>query len=494
MDPQNKIPLTYNIAGAGVAYLKKCQLNLPRNQVGDFCEKLHLATEKMLGVCFYYPDLDAGINTCRYEWMVSQGQVKYAARLGIQFIVSSADLDEVIAYISYGSGHPSPTGRPNFSDEELTDFGSQIEAVIDEARSTSATVVHRVTYLKLAQGASVGFKSAVTALGSTVLPTSLVNGDSSFVSPVITQVTGISLEASKNAARRKTGLLCALLTLTTGRNVEEYSVDWRGADPIEILSTVDPMPIAESLFPQGSLASSDKYVHLSPSLERQFEWLANGYAGLNEEWREQITNAIYAYTAGLKTRHSQPTLSSVAFIAALSPLAKVAKCDGQVRCSKCGDRPAHNRIGDAESISESIARLRRLKADSEPAKKVRDLVRTVYSKQRSAYEHDAVLRHAEAEHKSSPIPAPTNDDLVPSESRYGHELDSIGSLGRESLLLLVAEKSGTDFDYTLFPFELEKPTSQMSLMMQIKCPGDATVGFDNTVPDTQTDAAQESLM
>jgi hypothetical protein len=71
-------------------------------------------------------------------------------------------------------------------------------------------------------------------------------------------------------------------------------------------------------------------------------------------------------------------------------------------------------------------------------------------------------------------------------------LDSIASLARESLLLLIAEKSSTEFDYTLFPVELEKPTSKMAFMMQVKCPADATVGFENALQDTDSESAKEN--
>jgi hypothetical protein len=279
--------------------------------------------------------------------------------LGIQFRVGPSDLERLSAYISYGSAHPSAGERPDLGEQEIAEFALQIMAVINRAEAVGGSRnFNNVTYVKLAQGMGITFENAISVLGSIILPTVCTQTDA-LVSPLISQLTAPSLETAKNASRRQNGLICALLTLTTGRVVEEYRVDWKGAPTVDVLDSLDPLPQSAQLFPYETLKSSN-FVELITNLEQQFKWVTAAYENLPEEWSNRIRNAIYAYSSGLRIRYQQPTLSSVAFIAALSPFVKVPKCEGEVTCTKCGNRPPHNLISDAYGISESIAELRGL--------------------------------------------------------------------------------------------------------------------------------------
>ena len=294
MNKQDKIALTYDIAGAGVALHSGDQCKIPRIRLANFCETLRLCTEKLLGVSFYYPDFDAGFDTCRYEWMVAHGLNKYAIRLGILFRVGTTDLERVSACISYGSGHPSAGERPNLSEQEIAEFASQIVTVINKAEAAGGSQhFNNITYVKLARGMGITFKNSIVLLGSIILPTVCTQNDS-LVSPLISQLTASSLEVAKNASRRQNGLICALLTLTAGRVVEEYRVDWKGAPRLDVLDSLDPLPQSTQLFPSEALKSSN-FVDLIPDLEQQFKWVTEAYENLHEEWRNRITNA-YMHT------------------------------------------------------------------------------------------------------------------------------------------------------------------------------------------------------
>ena len=117
----------------------------------------------------------------------------------------------------------------------------------------------------------------------------------------------------------------------------------------------------------------------------------------------------------------------MAYVASLSALfSSPESCTGKVSCSVCGDRPNHYLRGDIASIREGIADTLGLALDE--GRDVSALVGSVYSKQRSAYVHDAVLRRSELKDFPVNIHRPTENSPVSDELQFAEDLHDIQRL------------------------------------------------------------------
>ena len=136
----------------------------------------------------------------------------------------------------------------------------------------------------------------------------------------------------------------------------------------------------------------------------------------------------------------------MAYIASLSALfSSPESCTGKVSCSVCGDRPNHYLRGDIASIREGIADTLGLALDE--GRDVSALVGSVYSKQRSAYVHDAVLRRSELKDFPVNIHRPTENSPVSDELQFAEDLHDIQRLTRRCL---VAHLGGYSQDVKTF--------------------------------------------
>lgn len=73
---------------------------VPRARAGDFLEKLHVATHENKGACFYYPDIKANKNICRFEWSRPWNGDRFGVRVGLLVTLNEAPIEEIEAYIS----------------------------------------------------------------------------------------------------------------------------------------------------------------------------------------------------------------------------------------------------------------------------------------------------------------------------------------------------------------------------------------------------------
>ena len=145
-----------------------------------------------------------------------------------------------------------------------------------------------------------------------------------------------------------------------------------------------------------------------------------------------------AFASGQEVQDRQPTLASVAYMASLGAFAQPEQCNGKVSCSDCGDRPAHHLTGDSDAIANLVSQDLGLETDDE--REARSLIKSVYSRQRSSYVHDAILRHNELGTLPSFLARPAGFSTVSEELMFYEELNSIGRLARRQILSRLANQ------------------------------------------------------
>ncbi len=70
--------------------LWKIAVDIPRNTVGTFCERLHSLTAERTGACIFLPDTANRRNTCRSEWTREYQGDPFGLRLDLTFLVDDA--------------------------------------------------------------------------------------------------------------------------------------------------------------------------------------------------------------------------------------------------------------------------------------------------------------------------------------------------------------------------------------------------------------------
>lgn len=185
--------------------------------------------------------------------------------------------------------------------------------------------------------------------------------------------------------------------------------------------------------------------------------------GNDDLWR-----SIYAYATAQDVQKEHPSLASVAYIASLSAFADSGMCGGTVSCSVCGTRPPHAIQSEPDSIAELVSKELNLKSDPQKKQQVRNLIRAVYSKQRSAYVHDAVLRHQEGTDVRGQVGRPGKLSPISEELTFAEQLTGIRRLARRVLLMKLPNTSLLQ--------SLINGSSELAIVPRIPIAASVTVG------------------
>lgn len=176
------------------------------------------------------------------------------------------------------------------------------------------------------------------------------------------------------------------------------------------------------------------------------------------------------------------TSSIVALTAALSAISAEtkAKCDGDIQCSKCGKLTfRHDTVGESAAIINCMCRLYHVN-DASTKRRIADAIRCIYSEQRSAYVHGALMRHEEY-HRGIGMPSAVPDESMLIRKTFIYQLDfhSLDRIARTMLLLWLAEKSRMPLDKTLFAIDTDKVLLSKQLSFHVSMPARVLVGFPN---------------
>lgn len=315
-------------------------------------------------------------------------------------------------------------------------------------------------------------------LGLTVLPTVLAGKENKQVSAFIFSITAPNLESAKAIAFRTNLWICSLLTLATESVFNIFYVQWgKKRQPVVSIDSLSPLPSNAALYPPRSWRAFEP----SPDSEflQRLGTLLAYYESLEDKLKSSIRNAIYAYRAGRDLSHKHPTLASVAFVAALSIFAKRQRCNGQLACSLHGNLESlkHELEGERQSIFNALLELHGIDRENGFYSELEGLLQRMYSKQRSAFVHGAILRHNEASEQEFLTVEPAKELPFAEELLYSNDLISIDSLCRRSILTFLAKSAHEELNVSLFRFDCFKVYRQRLSSAHVSLPKKTWVGF-----------------
>ncbi|MGB8218442.1 MAG: hypothetical protein WCE94_14190 [Candidatus Methanoperedens sp.] len=438
-------------------------VEVTRSEAGKFCEGLYSVISELMGGAFYYPDIKTKKTNHRYEWQIPFGKKKFGIRLGIIFSISKEDLKTVEVYATYGDESEKYGSVPSFSENEISKFNDEIERVIKRAfnRSTpeNQKPYHIIFYIELPPIRRIADIVKLPEFGVTVFPTVILRKDSKRVSAITITVDEYSSKTAKAVALQQITTVCALLTLARGSIYKLYYPEWpKNRKPIEVLDSIDQLTPLEILYPYRRWQPCTD--NIDDNFSECLKKILTLYYSLSESNRTEFIDPLFAYYAGkeLHNNQNQPTLSVVAFLAALSPFGKAERCPGEVSCSICGklkfdiSNPfRHNLIGDRIALVNSLCEIFNINPSSEMYDEVNLLITRLYREQRSAFVHGAMLRHGEY-YRNYNLPAtlPTSEAPYSDMFLYRRDLSSLEPLVRRALLILLSNETGIPLDENLF--------------------------------------------
>lgn len=79
---------------------------IPRSAVPELCEGLAYIVGERHGGSYYYPDYKNARMGVAFEWYSPYGGWRFGYKLGVEFWIGEADLEQLGAYVLYGEDHP----------------------------------------------------------------------------------------------------------------------------------------------------------------------------------------------------------------------------------------------------------------------------------------------------------------------------------------------------------------------------------------------------
>jgi len=459
-------------------------LSLSRSDVPKLCQGLHSIIHEKNGACFYYPDIKAIKTDCRYEWQIPYQGRKFGLKLGIRFSIDNNDLKSIEVFVAYGDESDKFGEPPSFSQRELEKFHQIFLDIIREAlfrsKPESKKYYHIIFHIEIPPFKRVAEPIKLEEFNLTIFPTVIIKKDTKRVSAVAVSVKESSVPVAKAAALREVTILCALLTLANGALFKTIHIDWpKNRKPIETIDNLDPLPKNESLYPYR------RWIVCNDEIDFEFrdriENIMRIYHNLSDSEQTKLLDSIFAYYAGKEIQNKQPTLATVSFMAALSPFRNVKQCTGTVKCTKCGllrspdgSNFHHFLTGDRVSLFNSLCKIFKINQGAKNYNELNILLTNIYNRHRSAFVHEATLRHGEY-YKDYNLPAALPAENLPYSELliYRQDLHSFERIVRRALLELLAKKAGVSLNYKILKLDIRIRTStafEISISLPAKIP------------------------
>ena len=409
------------------------EVNIPRQEVPSVCPAFDVVMSERFGGSFYYPRFPDKKTRCRYEWFLSYKKDPYGIRISTYFDVGNEDIKRLPFLLSWGPRFACNVGT-QFSKATQKRIVEEIQFVLSDINKLIRKEPYEIwTFLShMGLPPGWGIEHTVASDLVTVHPSVRPKREGTLLSAI-----GVHIPAHFRAQAKGIGppifdKFIALLSLLAGTKITKARVEWPKNFKFENAFKGKDAPM-EKIYPMTRYTIAPRqHSDLTDMVEIAIDLIAQpSIANDKVLWQ-----SINAFVAGQEIRQSQPTLSSVAFIASLTAYSKKTRCNGDVMCSKCGTLKSfsHDLVSEKEALIETIRNALLIERDSEELKSLHNLIKDVHSKQRSAFVHDAVLRHAELDDEELQLGHPGESKIVREELEFMEDLNSIQEIARRVLL------------------------------------------------------------
>lgn len=446
-------------------------MNIPRPQLHRVLEELHGLMQEKPGIAYYYPQQHEEATICRFEWYREWRGSRFGLHLGFFLKAGDEDLEEITVYLTTNEIlHDHDASLPNVRSWFVGRLNQEVLEQLQEAARRSSVPPQDLYHIPFYLSAGpLSFLETAVRSGEDLLMPSSMSRDGTSVTGVLIGVRAHSSKSARRVALQKVGLMSALLTLSSGTHVDTAFPEWkqkRWKAP-ESIADLDAVEVSD-LYPafgrppfQNDADSARRVEHI---LHLYGEALRRGAL---DDWRQ----ALFAYQAGKGVQNKVPTLSIVAYVAALGNMAQARKvwCSGKVACSECGQLHRHLKIGDTQAIVDLVGDV--LSLEGAKLGELSGILKAAYRGQRSAFVHGAQLRHGESyQGYGLPMSMPTEARHVQESYGLRSELLTLERVTRLVLLEVLSNTAGVALDRDVLRVDDLNPVSRPAFEGSVSLP------------------------
>ena len=325
----------------------------------------------------------------------------------------------------------------DFGNGFLNRLNKESLQLLNEAASrldpASHTIKHVVFHIELYSPNAFTIPIATNDASVHMLP-SILSKEGSLISPVCISVKASSNESAKPRALREVAMLCALLTLANDFPFQTKNIKWTHNIPsIQFIDNLEQATLHNLYpFPHQSISTAI----IDNKIPERSKLIWDAYHELSEKQRRLFSSALFAFYSARTSDDQHSTQAIVAYIAALSSLAKnrKQKCSIKLICPEHGQLDLqHDLVGDKAAIASLVSEI--LELSSEEKSNLHKLMKRAYSEQRSSFVHDAIMRNEEySQGYNLPTSFPGNNHPIRSVFIYKQDLMSLARITRATLL------------------------------------------------------------
>lgn len=410
---------------------------LEKGSVPEIVQHLYYVTMEQNGYTYFYPNIEAGTNLCRYEWHYDFREESYALRVGLCFTVKDGTIEKPGYYIQRHEVYKDISGEyPEFSitEEEYSLIIEFIDSNIKEAakRLTAepSKEFYPIHYLELSRPLKSIFSLNEEL---TLLPSHLIEGK--LVTALVTKSEGYSYLASKRVSDENAYIICALFTLVVDHARFLRMNGFPQVSKIAANNHDKLLANVEKFYPNGKSDFSGVSGYLGLEELDNISELYSAYFSIEDHKKKRkLTNLLFSYYSAKEALSLNKTLSLISFVACLDSISK--ECAPEIR-DRDGSRKAI-----VHHINEVIDGYK-IKGDVDKWSK------RIYNDHRSSYVHGANIRFEEYSQNMDgkayaglPKALPTSSKAVGKQYEYDSDYDTLSKITNVLLLKYVESISG----------------------------------------------------
>jgi hypothetical protein len=410
---------------------------IEKNKVPDFITNLYFITMEKNGYSYFYPNLDTGINLCRFEWHYDFRKENYGLRLGLKFQVYKGKISDIGYYIlphkwykDLDIKHDEFSITSDENDKIMNFIESNINNALNRISNSSTEEFYPVHYIELDRP----LKETVSIENQlTLLPSRIINDK--ILSALIIPERGFSYLSCKRFSDERANIFCALSSLIFER--AKLAIDQSLPVICSIKhpnkSTLDKN--IENFYPNGKSNFNGITRYINANEQEMIISLYKAFFSISDnKYRRKMTNILFAYYSAKETININKTLSLVSYVSCLDSIGK--ECVPQM----------HKDNGSRKAI---VYHINTVFGEGTVIGNVDKWSKRIYNDHRSSYVHGANIKFEEYSQNMDgknfaglPNALPSIEKPVSKQYEYENDLEILADVTRLVLLKYFESISG----------------------------------------------------
>lgn len=403
--------------------------SITKAQTPDFIVNLYFITMENNGYSYFYPNVETGINFCRFEWHYDFREEAYALRLGLTFQVLNGKISEVGYYIQphkYYMDLEDETEELSITNDEYVEIMNSINSNIENAQERLSNNLTEKFYLVHYIEFDKALKETISVDDEiTLLPSRII--DDKILSALIVPEKGFSYLSCKRFSEERANIFCALSSLVVER------VKLSNIPNLPIICTITSPnknklnDNIDKFYPNGKSNFNGLSGYITSSQQVMVVSLYKAFFSISGKGlRRKMTNILFSYYSAKEATHINKTLALVSYVACLDSISKEYAPE------------AHSDIGSRKAI---VLHINSIFKNSQIIGDIDKWSKRIYNDHRSSYVHGANIKFEEYSQNMDgknfaglPTALPTMDKPVSKQYEYENDFKILADVTRVVLL------------------------------------------------------------